>query len=223
MKTKKRMITLLACVVLLGISVFSYAAIVNSTDTTKNVSTSNLDIELVQISKDGNLIKSEDGILGFDYGKVVPGTTIDEKVAIKAADSSKSAYVRVTVNRYWQKDGKKDSEQIIKPSAIELISSDDNWIMMEDQSDSEVVYFYYRLPLDTGDLSSNLIEGFKILPKIEGNSNRYAGYSCHIDFFAEGVQVVAGKEAMLAEWGVDATIDDNNIITGIVEQQEGLG
>ena len=100
MKTKKRMIASLACLVLLGISVFSYAAIVNSTDTTKNVSTSNLDIELVQISKDGNLIRSEDGILGFDYGKVVPGTTIDEKAAIKVADNSKAAYVRVTVNRY---------------------------------------------------------------------------------------------------------------------------
>ena len=89
---------------------------------------------------------------------------------------------------------------------------------MEDQSDSEIVYFYYRLPLEAGDVSSNFIEGFKILSKADGNSNRYTGYSSHIDFFAEGVQVVAGKEAMLAEWGVNVTIDDNNMITGIVEQ-----
>lgn len=219
MKTKNRMIVLLACLALVGISVFSYAAIINSTDTTKNVSTSNLDIELVQISEGGNVIKSNEGVMGFDYGKVVPGTTIDEKVAIKAADNSKSAYVRVTVNRYWQKDGVKDSGQVIEPSAIELTSGNDkNWIMIEDQKDSEVVYFYYCLPLNAGDISSNLIEGFKIIPGINGNSNQYSGYSSHIDFFAEGVQVVAGKEAMLAEWGVNATIDDNNVITSIVEQ-----
>lgn len=219
MKTKKGIITALVCLALIGITGFSYAAIVSSTDTTKDVSTSNLDISLVQTSEDGQEVQSENGVIGFDYGKVVPGTTIDESMAVRAGDSSKDTYVRVTVTRYWSKDGIKsvDSE-FINPTSIELNATGSDWIMVEDPDDLEVVYFYYRLPLSANQVTSNLVDGFTLLGDGTGNSNKYSGYSSHIDFFAEGVQVLAGKDAMLAEWGVEATIGNNNEIIDIVEQ-----
>lgn len=219
MKTKKGIITALVCLALIGITGFSYAAIVSSTDTTKDVSTSNLDISLVQTSEDGQEVQSENGVIGFDYGKVVPGTTIDESMAVRAGDSSKDTYVRVTVTRYWSKDGIKsvDSE-FINPTSIELNANGSDWIMVEDPDDLEVVYFYYRLPLSANQVTSNLVDGFTLLGDGTGNSNKYSGYSSHIDFFAEGVQVLAGKDAMLAEWGVEATIGNNNEIIDIVEQ-----
>lgn len=219
MKTKKGIIAMLVCLALIGITGFSYAAIVSSTDTTKDVSTSNLDISLVQTSEDGQEVQSENGVIGFDYGKVVPGTTIDESMAVRAGDSSKDTYVRVTVTRYWSKDGIKsvDSE-FINPTSIELNANGSDWIMVEDPDDLEVVYFYYRLPLSANQVTSNLVDGFTLLGDGTGNSNKYSGYSSHIDFFAEGVQVLAGKDAMLAEWGVEATIGNNNEIIDIVEQ-----
>lgn len=219
MKTKKGIITALVCLALIGITGFSYAAIVSSTDTTKDVSTSNLDIALVQTSEDGQEVKSEDGTIGFDYGKVVPGTTIDESMAVKAGVSSKDSYVRVTVNRYWSKDGQKSTDdEILDPTSIELKANSSDWIMVEDPDDLEVVYFYYKLPLSANQVTSNLVDGFTLLGDGAENSNKYSGYRSHIDFFAEGVQVLAGKDAMLAEWGVEATIGNNNEIIDVVEQ-----
>lgn len=219
MKTKKGIITVLVCLALISITGFSYAAIVSSTDTTKDVSTSNLDISLVQTSEGGQATESEDGTIGFDYGKVVPGTTIDESMAVKAGVSSKDSYVRVTVNRYWSKDGQKSiNDDILDPTSIELKANSSDWIMVEDPDDLEVVYFYYKLPLSANQVTSNLVEGFTLLADGTENSNKYSGYSSHIDFFAEGVQVLAGKDAMLAEWGVEATIGNNNEIIDIVEQ-----
>lgn len=219
MKTKKGIITVLVCLALISITGFSYAAIVSSTDTTKDVSTSNLDISLVQTSEGGQATESEDGTIGFDYGKVVPGTTIDESMAVKAGVSSKDSYVRVTVNRYWSKDGQKSiNDDILDPTSIELKANSSDWIMVEDPDDLEVVYFYYKLPLSANQVTSNLVDGFTLLADGTENSNKYSGYSSHIDFFAEGVQVLAGKDAMLAEWGVEATIGNNNEIIDIVEQ-----
>lgn len=219
MKTKKGIITALVCLALIGITGFSYAAIVSSTDTTKDVSTSNLDISLVQTSEDGQEVQSEDGVIGFDYGKVAPGTTIDESMAVRAGDSSKDTYVRVTVTRYWSKDGIKSADsEFINPASIELNANSSDWIKVEDPDDLEVVYFYYRLPLSANQVTSNLVDGFTLLADGTENSNKYSGYSSHIDFFAEGVQVLAGKDAMLAEWGVEATIGNNNEIIDIVEQ-----
>lgn len=216
MKTKKGIIVLLACFALIGITGFSYAAIVNSTDTTKNVSTSNLDIELVQTSNDDKKVVDGDEGLGFDFGEVLPGTVIDESVAVQTSDSSKAAYVRVTVNRYWAKDGVKSEK--LDPTTIKLNSKNENWKMVVDHDDSEVVYFYYLLPLESGTLSSNLMDSFEVFNDGNVNSNEYSGYESHLDFFAEGVQVLAGKDAILAEWGVNATINENNEITNIVEQ-----
>lgn len=219
MKTKKGIITVLVCLALISITGFSYAAIVSSTDTTKDVSTSNLDISLVQTSEGGQATESEDGTIGFDYGKVVPGTTIDESMAVKAGVSSKDSYVRVTVNRYWSKDGQKSiNDDILDPTSIELKANSSDWIMVEDPDDLEVVYFYYKLPLSANQVTSNLVDGFTLLADGTENSNKYSGYSSHIDFFAEGVQVLAGKDAMLAEWGIEATIGNNNEIIDIVEQ-----
>lgn len=219
MKTKKGIITVLVCLALISITGFSYAAIVSSTDTTKDVSTSNLDISLVQTSEGGQATESEDGTIGFDYGKVVPGATIDESMAVKAGVSSKDSYVRVTVNRYWSKDGQKSiNDDILDPTSIELKANSSDWIMLEDPDDLEVVYFYYKLPLSANQVTSNLVDGFTLLADGTENSNKYSGYSSHIDFFAEGVQVLAGKDAMLAEWGIEATIGNNNEIIDIVEQ-----
>lgn len=217
-KKKKGIIVLLACFALIGISGFSYATIVTSTDTTKDVSTSSLKIELVQTSENGKATESKEGVLGFDYGEVVPETKINESMAVKVADNSKPAYVRVTVNRYWSKDGVKSVDDILDPSIIKLNSSSKDWIMVEDSHDNEIVYFYYKLPLTGGTVSSNMMDSFEMYNDVNLNSNKYSGYQSHIDFFAEGVQVMAGKDAMLAEWGVEATIGNNDEIISIVEQ-----
>ena len=50
------------------------------------------------------------------------------------------------------------------------------------------------------------------------NSNHYSGLSSQITFDVDAIQTTAGDDAILAEWGMEATIDANGNITKIEEQ-----
>ena len=60
------------------------------------------------------------------------------------------------------------------------------------------------------------MDSFKVNEKYADND--YADMSTRIDFFAEGVQQSAGKDAILASWGTNVTLDDSGKIIDIQEQ-----
>lgn len=218
MKSKKGLLTMLVCLALIAVAGTSYATIITSNDTTKNVTTSNLDISLVQTLDGKELQRTSDGKYILNSITAMPGDTIDQSVAVKVAADSKASYIRVTANRYWSDQNGNKVDDSINPAMIQLKADNNNWIMIEDKLDQEIIYFYYRLPIDAGEISSEMISGFMVGIGENGNSNKYAGYQSHINFFAEGVQAVAGKDAMLAEWGVKANIGENNEIISLEVQ-----
>ena len=227
-KKKKYLVAIVSLVLLLGLG-GTYAVFVTSTDQTQNVSTPSLGISLVQTpdpdKNPSSITNDEIGTLGINYNSVLPNTNINETMLVQAEDDSQDTYVRVTLTRYWiEKESNKialdeNEEGYLDPSAITInTTKSKDWIVRYDENDPEVVYFYYTKPLSAGVKTSNFVEGLTILPNSVGNTNEYSGYGTHVDYFAEGVQVLAGKDAMLAEWGVNVTIDSNNVITDVVEQ-----
>lgn len=228
MNKKHKIIAIIVCAALISLIGGSYAVFINSTDTTKAVSTSKLGITLVQTNdtNKSTAVTTETGTkIGLNYGNVMPGSVINESMAVKADADSKTSYVRVTATRYWtDKDGNKVTQSdnadktFLDPSLIKINTKNasSHWYVKEDAEDAERIYFYYKLPLAAGVTTDNLMDSFTIDSSL--SSNKYSGYSSHIEFFAEGVQQTAGKDAMLAEWGVNVTLDDSGNITEIVEQ-----
>ncbi|SEA40734.1 hypothetical protein SAMN04515656_10991 [Eubacterium aggregans] len=218
--TKKKIAITIAIVTVLALFAGTYAAFFTSTKTTKEVSTANLGIEIVQtgdMAKSGvtEITDAKKGS-GFQYAGV-PGDVVDERVAVQAT-GSKDAYVRVTINRSWIGiDGKKALE--VDPSEIGIVCKNGDWIIKEDAEDPEVVECYYKKVLPSGAISANVMDAFSILAdKVGENSNNYLGLSTQITFKADGIQTVAAKDAMLSEWGIVAEIDDNGQITAVAEQ-----
>lgn len=85
-------------------------------------------------------------------------------------------YVRVTIYKYWMKDGKKDQEK--DPSLIILdIPENNNWIVDTEYSDPEkypeTTILYYAIPLkgsdnaDAGETSDPFLNSFTIDAKVK--------------------------------------------------------
>lgn len=227
MKKKKNLLIVVAIIAIVAAVGSTMAAFVASTTTNKEVSTSEMGIKIVQqegsSTKGVKKIESTEGKgRGFQYVGM-PGDTVNEVVQV-ANTKSKDCYVRVTVNRSWKdKNGEKDFE--LSPQEIEIERQNDAWLVTEDPKDPEVLYCYYKNILTPGQTSESVMDSFSILKSsIEKSSNAYAGYQTSITFEADAVQAVKGdasarKAALLAEWGIDASIDAaNGALTGYTEQ-----
>lgn len=227
MKKKKNILIVVAILAIVAAVGSTMAAFVASTTTNKEVSTSEMGIKIVQEEANKakgvkNLQNTDGKGTGFQYAGM-PGDTVDEVVQV-ANTKSKDCYVRVTINRSWQdKDGAKDFE--LSPKEIEIARTNDAWLVAEDPKDPEVIYCYYKTILTPGQTSESVMDSFTILKNsIEKNSNAYAGYQTNITFEADAVQAVKGdasarKAALLAEWGIDASIDAaSGALTGYTEQ-----
>lgn len=225
MKNKKLavIVSSIAVIALIG---GTYAAFTASTTTKHKVSTKELGIELKQEKGDENhSLKAED-LNGFGDAettrgvryKGMPGDVVEEKVWVENT-KTEPCFIRVTVNRSWMKqnaDGgfEKTFEDGIDPAKIEIIS-DDEWYMVTDPDDSEILYFYYKEAVLGGMPTTRVMNSFSILKESggeeNGNSNAYAGLAANIIFEAEAVQSAGAEAAMLAEWGVVAEISDNQL------------
>lgn len=224
MKIKKLAILISGIAIIAAIG-GTYAAFVASSDPiTKDVTAPELGIMISQRIDEnelqtGSVTQTENGLL---YTGGVPGSTIPQKVNVVSADRSTDCYVRVALYRsWWSKDGtekitdadKADPREI----AVETLSKED-WIIQEPEDDTEVIYFYYKKPIASGQETSNLMDSFTILKEsIKKNSNAYANLGVQIEFEADAVQKVAAKDAMLAEWGVIAEFDGDKL-AGVTEQ-----
>ena len=77
------------------------------------------------------------------------------------------------------------------------------------------VYFYYKLPLEKGGKTTNLVDAIKISHEIK--NGEYADYRIHIAYDADAIQSIAGAEAALSEWGVELSVDEEGSITSVVD------
>lgn len=208
---KIAMVSIMA--VILGFLVYQGSMAFYHAETTVGtpISSGSLGIELLQTVDETQSVKTEDG---YSFVSVMPGDVLKDEVAIKNAKEN-TLYVRVTATKYWMdKDNQKLPEA--DASLISLISNHpQDWIIIDDaqNSNSEIVYFYYKHPIKSNDTSTNLVDHIKIDETLSDRS--YINYQVKLSFEADAVQFYAGKDAILSEWGVDCTMDENGDIISV--------
>lgn len=175
------------------------------------ISAKDLGISLIITSSDETLTRTQDGTV---ISSLMPGDVIDQKVAIENTKAH-SLYVRVSVLKYWEDaSGKKLPDA--DASLISLQSNGaQNWLMIDDaeNSNSELVYFYYTKPMKHGDVSSALMEAIEVSSELKDQT--YADYRMHISYDAEAIQAIAGSDAALSQWGVDLNILADGTISSV--------
>lgn len=202
------------------------AAFQAATSTTEKVSTTELGIDIVQKADTGKktqVLSDEDGFEGVTYTGM-PGDVVDEKIYVENV-KSQPCYVRVTINRCWlNAQGERDrsvpgDDRYIDPREIDILRDNDDWLVLDgDEEYGEVIYCYYKRPLEAGASTANVMDQFSILKEsVAENGNKYVGYGSRITFDADAIQTIAAQDAMLAEWGIIAEMEDG-VITGIREQ-----
>ena len=150
--------------------------------------------------------------------------TTDEKVGdfeeFKVTNSKEiSAYVRVTIQKYWV-DSKGD--RLAADNVTWDIGADENWIKQEDpfdpkgETNSDTVVFYYKTPLATGNMTSGLLDKIQITAETTGNA--YSGATLYVKAVADGVQFADGyndvnRNGIKAAWGVNVELDADGNIT----------
>lgn len=127
-----------------------------------------------------------------------PGKEYVEKLAV-INNSAIPEYVRVSVYKYWEKDGKKDVS--LDPDLIELgFVTDSGWVIDPDASTSERTVLYYSGgPVAPGGSTPNFTDTFKV--STSAIDSMYAGASCHIACVVDGVQNHNAAAAITSAWG----------------------
>ena len=175
------------------------------------VSAGNLGIQLIENSDDKRAVKNGDE---YQFLSVMPGDEIANTVHVENVKEH-TLYVRVTATKYWEdKNGNKLPDA--DASLITLQTKDPaNWIIKDDaaNSNSEVVYFYYKLPMKSGTSTTNLMDAIQISTNLKDVN--YSDYQVNLSFEAEAVQSISGTDAVLSEWGADMVLDKDGTIVSI--------
>ncbi len=183
------------------------------TEVGAKISTGKLGIDIVETSTNKWASKTVDG---FEFNKVMPGSKIDSSAFIKNVEDM-NLYVRVTATKYWtDKEGNKLPDA--DASLIHLNSSNaDDWLIKDDgeNSNNEILYFYYKKPLQPNQKTSDFMDSLNISSDLSDQT--YGNYKVHLSLEADAVQSLDASEAVLSEWGLsdeEITFDENgNIVT----------
>ena len=174
----------------------------------------NLDMKSLSIGLD--VEQDFEGMTAF------PGQQLAEALNIEnTADTD--VYVRVVIKGYLKdKDGDKlfDDMQESESQSVKLPILDidfgealaNGWIVSS--QDNEETVLYYTQPIAAGDTTPNVF-GSVALAKEMGNE--FQGMGMTLSVKTEAIQASLAEEAMMSEWGVMPTIDENGVITEISE------
>ena len=131
--------------------------------------------------------------------KFTLGTTYQEELAVKNTGAI-DEYVRVTVYKYWLRDGEKALD--LDPSLIDLnFVTGEGWTIDEDASTVErTVLYYYPGPVDAeGGETSPFTDTLTI--STQAGAAKYSEASCHIEAVVDGVQNHNAAAAITSSWG----------------------
>lgn len=210
---KKKGLLLLAAVVFAGVALQqSMAYFRERTNVSHTISATTLGIDLVEHSNDEHANKTTDG---YAFRALMPGVEVEHESFVENTEG-KALYLRVTLTKYWKdENGEKNFE--LDPSMIQINTKDtSDWIIQKDEnSNDEVMYFYYRKPLQPKERTSNITDSFKVDEK--ASRSLLAKKGIEIDIEAEAIQAIEGAEAILSEWGMNVTLDENGVITAVEE------
>lgn len=237
--------TMIAFVLAVGLLLFSTvggarAALTYFSDTyVSRVQMSNIGVTLLE---NGNEIAKR------DYNKTSDGTW-DENTGVLLANMLKKGekfnvgqkykeelsvqnsgtidqYVRVSIYKYWMKDGKKD--QSLSPDLIDLnlVNVGSDWLLDESSSTDERTVLYYSKLLKEGKTSSLFADSIKVdsiiatkvtqVP-VEGKPNTirtvydYDGMNFCVEVKVDAVQDHNAEDAIWSAWGSKVTVNDGTL------------
>lgn len=149
-----------------------------------------------------------------------------------ANDGAYDEYVRVVVNKYWQKpdDDKKGTQ--LEPELIEIDFDIENWVVVDSEDDPEQVILYSKNPVPVGQslrfvtgigISADLLGYNTIVPlKIDGVSTNfttteytYGPYNMCLDVEVSAVQTGSTADAIKSAWGIDINQDPYRAIVAV--------
>lgn len=186
------------------------AVMQESTNVNSKMSAAKLGVAIVQNDAFGKDAEKE-----VTFDKVMPGATVEHDLKVENT-KDKDVYIRVTLTKYWvDEKGKKQTSA--DAALINTLSNWTDWIVVDDaeNSNNEVMYFYYKKPVKANEATTSFLRQVQCSTKIEDNI--YAKYSIKLDVDVEAVQTVGAKDAILSEWGMNVTIDENNNIVSVEE------
>lgn len=186
----------------------------------------------IEWSADGTA-ESDSGAITLDDSTLMPAgeydftqNTDNYSVQNVDADSNMSAYVRVTVTKYWC-DGN-DAEATAKDlkadsGLLTLTCDEENWTSIAQpaafagRTKSETQVFYYKTPLAPGANTSSLLKSMALS---DAADNNYINKAIRLEAVADAVQYVPGdnelnERAILSAWGVKATLNADGSISSI--------
>lgn len=175
------------------------------------ISAQDLGIQLNVHSDEKNAEQKENG---YRFEAAMPGAQLDHHVWVENTKAH-TVYVRVTVTKYWE-DAQGNKLPDADASFISFLPQDpQNWIVIDDaqHSNHELLYYYYRLPMETGKQSSEFIQTIQISPQLSDQT--YAQRSIHVTYEAEAIQAIDGEAAALSEWGIEVHLDKDGTLQSV--------
>ena len=153
----------------------------------------------------------------YTFDDAMPGASIDleNKLVVKNTGNT-PLYTRVTVTKSWgdgtgeafEKDFEGESGKI-------AVTPEEGWYVMENtDGNEENLYLYYRYPVEAGTSTASILKALEIS---EDLGNRYTDKAVQLSVDADAVQVSSAEDAILAEWGVFPTFDEEGAIISIEE------
>lgn len=200
---------------------------VNSGVLSLGLNAATLDIELAagKTTDSGDIAIKDTNIMPGDTYEFVAA---DENYSVQNLNSVQNngntstlpAYVRVTVTKYWCESGTDQKDQDADAKLITLNCDTDSWTELqtpfEKRTKSQTQVFYYKTPLDPGEVTSKLLQSMSVGTEA---GNEYTDRQIYLEAVADAVQYVPGdnelnEQAILSAWGVEATLNaDGSIAT----------
>ena len=184
------------------------------------------DIALV-LNENGKEVGEEDALLADLLGddeSVKVGKVYDEKLTVSNTGTI-DQYVRVSVYRYWTKDGEEAKHTELTPDLINVeFNLGDGWVKDDAASTPERTVLYYTKKLEAGknNETTPFITGIGVDKKLSNmvsqtppdengvikTTFKYNGYEFNLEASVDGVQDHHAEEAAKSAWGVGVTVDE---------------
>lgn len=118
-------------------------------------------------------------------------------------------YTRVTIRKYWlDENGHKDFTA--DASEIGLNYNKEAWLEeFVDTENGEEVVLYYKKPLKAGETSVDFLNSIQVPANL---NNADMGRKFVLDVKVDAVQYLDGVNGMLTQWGVLATLENDEIV-----------
>ena len=138
------------------------------------------------------------------------GKAYEEAISVTNSGSI-DQYVRVSLYKYWIKDGKK--QQDLDPGLIELhlANLDSGWIVDTSASTAERTVLYYNKALGVGGTSVPVTDTLTISTKVSENPKAYDGAEFRIEAEVDAVQTHNAEDAILSAWGSKVRVSGSSL------------